>query len=290
MAAEDTERRRLKTGRMEGGGLMEVKSQESLAFVGSMPESYDKYVRPFLFEDYAEDLAERVANERPAAVLELACGTGVVTARLAAKLPNSRLVATDLSGDMLRVAQRNVANDSRIEWSTVDAHAIPYEAGEFDAIVCQFGVMFFDDKVQAFREAYRVLRPGGVFHFSVWNRIEESPAALVTKDVLTRLFPDNPPTFFNVPHGYSEPHQIERDLTEAGFARVTVQRVDFQSGLSDPESRARGVVEGSPLAAALQERDASPEMVKRELAAAYEAALGSELRVPLSALVVRAEP
>ena len=139
-------------------------------FAGSIPDIYDRLLVPLIFEPYARDLAERVAATKPRLVLETAAGTGAVTRALAASLGDARIVATDLNQPMLDHAKARHSGNARIEWKQADALALPFEDQTFDVVVCQFGAMFFPDKVQGYREALRVLKPGGRFFFSVWDR------------------------------------------------------------------------------------------------------------------------
>jgi len=144
------------------------------AFAGSIPEVYEKYLVPLIFEPYALDLAARLAALSLTNLLELAAGTGVVTRRLALELPEGvTLTATDLNQSMLDVAA-STGTHRAVTWSQADALQLPFANATFDAVVCQFGAMFFPDKPRAFAEARRVLRPGGVFLFNVWDRIEEN--------------------------------------------------------------------------------------------------------------------
>src|SRR5690349_19065288 len=152
-------------------------------FAGSIPDLYERFLVPLIFESYALDLAARLAKTRPAAVLETAAGTGVLTRALAAALPaETRLTITDLNQPMLDHAKSRQPADSRIAWQQADALALPFEDRSFDAVACQFGAMFFPDKVQGYKEARRVLKPGGRFFFSVWDRIEDNEFA----DVITQ--------------------------------------------------------------------------------------------------------
>ena len=144
------------------------------AFAGSIPRIYDTHLVPLIFEPYAADLVARLALRPLARVLEIAAGTGVVTRQLASVLaPHVAVVATDLNQAMLdEAAARGTSRP--VEWRQADAMQLPFPDGSFDAVVCQFGVMFFPDKPKALSEARRVLKPGGVFLFNVWDRIEEN--------------------------------------------------------------------------------------------------------------------
>src|SRR5262245_9282368 len=148
-------------------------SETDKVFAGSIPALYDEYLVPLIFAPYAEDIARRLRESRPERVLEIAAGTGAVTRAMDAALPRSAsIVATDLHPGMLERAAA-VGVFRPVEWKAADAMSLPFPEGEFDAVVCQFGAMFFPDRAKAFSEARRVLRPGGVFLFNVWDRIEE---------------------------------------------------------------------------------------------------------------------
>src|SRR5262245_8622736 len=174
-----------------------------VAFDGSVPQLYDTYLVPMIFQPYAEDLVRRLSAHHPARVLEVACGTGVVTRQMASALPAAATItATDLNPGMLAVASSRGAARP-VEWRPADAMALPLEDGSIDAVVCQFGLMFVPDKAKAFAEAHRVLRPGGVLAFNVWDRIETNEFADVVTAALVDVFPADPPRFFvRAPHGY----------------------------------------------------------------------------------------
>lgn len=189
------------------------------AFVGSIPEMYDRYLVPLIFEQYAAYTAEWLCPRLPSRVLEVAAGTGVLTRALASTLPEAcSIIATDLNEAMLAHAAA-VGSRRPVEWRCADALELPFDDGEFDAVVCQFGAMFFPDKARAFSEASRVLKPGGALLFSVWDRIEENDFAHVVTTALASLFPGDPPRFLaRTPHGYSDVGDIERDLRGGGFS------------------------------------------------------------------------
>jgi ubiquinone/menaquinone biosynthesis C-methylase UbiE len=163
-------------------------------FAGSIPEIYDRYLGPLIFEPYAADLGKRVATLHPKRVLETAAGTGIVTRELARELGrDAALLATDLNQAMLDVAKSKLAG-ANVEFRQADALALGFESDMFDAVICQFGAMFFPDKVKAYREAWRVLKPGGRFVFNVWDRIERNELAEAASDAVARCFPSDPPS------------------------------------------------------------------------------------------------
>ncbi|MEO5698157.1 MAG: class I SAM-dependent methyltransferase [Burkholderiaceae bacterium] len=230
-----------------------------LAFAGSIPELYDRYMVPLIFEPYATDLAKRVASLDPSRVLEVAAGTGVVTRHLAALLPASTsIIATDLNQPMLdHAAARGTVR--HVEWRQADAMKLPFADGEFDVVVCQFGVMFFPDKAAAYREARRVLAPGGTFVFNVWDAIEANELADVVTKALALEFPDDPPRFMDrVPHGYHARAAIAQDLLQGGFDRAPAfDTVAARSRADSSHGAAIAYCQGTPLRAEIEARDAS---------------------------------
>lgn len=228
-------------------------------FTGSIPEIYDRLLVPLIFEPYARDLAARTASLAPSSILELAAGTGVVTRALAANLPvETKVVATDLNQPMLDHARARMPNNSRIIWQQADAQALPFEDAQFDTVLCQFGAMFFPDRVGAYGQARRVLRPGGCFLFNVWDRIEENEFANEVTRTLALLFPADPPRFLaRTPHGYHDPSAIRADLLAAGFGNVSITPVDAVSIASSAHEPAMAYCQGTPLRTEIEARGGS---------------------------------
>lgn len=228
-------------------------------FAGSVPKLYDTYMVPLIFAPYAADLVSRLRLMRLSRVLEIAAGTGVATRAMAAALPEScAIVATDLNQAMLDHA-RAVGTSRPVEWRQADAMHLPFEDSTFDAVVCQFGAMFFPDKARAFAEAHRVLARGGVFIFSVWGRIEDNEFADVVGTALASVFPQDPPRFMaRTPHGYHDPGQIARDLAEGGFTRAPrIDTVVARSRAESPRVAAIAYCQGTPLRSEIESRDAA---------------------------------
>jgi ubiquinone/menaquinone biosynthesis C-methylase UbiE len=228
------------------------------AFTGSVPENYDRYLVPLIFEPYAANMAERAASLSPGAVLEVATGTGVVTRALAPKLSASAsYVATDLNQAMLDYASSQQPPDNRITWRQADALELPFANAFFDLVCCQFGAMFFPDRQMAYRDAKRVLKPGGHFLFSVWDRIEENVFADDVTTALAKMFPDDPPNFLaRTPHGYHDAAQIRSELQNAGFSRVLIETRAEQSRAPSPRLPAIAYCQGTPLRNEIEARDA----------------------------------
>ena len=195
-----------------------VISDADKLFAGSIPQLYDEYMVPLIFEPYAADIAARVAVRQPSSLLEIAAGTGVVTRHLTRALgPEVQIIATDLNQTMLDRAAA-VGTSRPIEWRQADAMLLPFSDESFDVVVCQFGAMFFPDKPRAFSEAKRVLRQGGAFIFNVWDSIDQNEFAEAVTMALQEMFPSDPPRFMaRIPHGYSDTKVIARHLAEGGF-------------------------------------------------------------------------
>jgi ubiquinone/menaquinone biosynthesis C-methylase UbiE len=239
-------------------------------FAGSIPENYDRYMVPLIFEPFAADLARRAASLSPNAVLEIAAGTGVVTRALAPQLPlGACYVVTDLNQPMLDHAASRQTPDSRITWRQADAMALPFEDAAFDLVCCQFGAMFFPDRPAAYREARRVLKPGGHFLFNVWDRIEENVFADDVTNALARIFPNDPPRFLaRTPHGYHDTALIRSDLEKAGFSNVAIETRAEQSRASSPCLPAVAYCQGTVLRTEIEAREAGKLQAATDYAAA----------------------
>jgi SAM-dependent methyltransferase len=246
------------------------------AFTGAIAELYDRHLAPMIFEPYALDLAERVAALAPARVLETAAGTGVATRALARALPaRAELVATDLNPAMLERAAA-VGTPRPVRWQQADAAHLPFGDGGFDVVACQFGAMFFPDKVQAFSEVRRVLRRGGAFVFSVWDRLEANEFTDVAVAALARLFPGDPPRFMaRTPHGYFDQGAVSRDLAASGFGSAPrFETVARRSQAASAQLVAFALCQGTPLRGEIEARaGAGPGLA--EATAACAAALAT---------------
>ena len=240
-------------------------------FAGSIPDLYDACLVPLLFEPYASDLARRAVRTEPARVLETAAGTGVV-ARALAPLLNQRAqyVVSDLNQPMLDRAASRQDPDRRIVWRQADALNLPFEDNSFDTVLCQFGAMFFPDRIAGYREARRVLKRGGWFLFNVWDRIEDNEFAQVVTEAVGAIFPSDPPRFLaRTPHGYHDVERIDADVRAAGFSEIELVTVQKRSEAQNPGLPAIAYCQGTPLRGEIEARD--PARLEEATARAAEA-------------------
>jgi ubiquinone/menaquinone biosynthesis C-methylase UbiE len=260
-------------------------------FSGSIPAAYDRYLGPMLFQPYAEDLAARLEVPDNSSVLELACGTGILTRALRSRLPSSvKLTATDLNEPMFRHAAGKFEENEAVHWRQADACSLPFPNRMFDAVVCQFGLMFVPDKLLAARETQRVLKPGGLFLFNVWDAMEHNALGQLTHRTIASFFDKDPPTFYEVPFGYHEQDEIKRVLKEAGFHEIKTEVMAKVSQADRAEDAATGLVQGNPVAVAIAERDPTLlPIITNAVAQAIKDRFGeTDIRAPMKAIIVQA--
>lgn len=269
-------------------------SSTDKVFAGSIPKIYDEYLVPMIFSVYAEDIARRVAARSPSVLLEIAAGTGAVTRAMAAALPRGiRYVATDLNEPMLAVAAQRQGDDDRIIWRQADAMALPFGEAEFDVVCCQFGAMFFPDRVKAYGEVKLVLKGDGTFVFNVWDRIEDNEVTHEATIALGKMFPDDPPRFMvRVPHGYHDKAVIRTDLERAGFRDISIETRSEISRAPSAEYAATALCQGTPLRSEIEARDAGKLQAATDLVAeALRTRHGSgAIEGKIQAIVVEARP
>jgi len=226
------------------------------SFTGSIPETYERAMVPLLFTPYAIDMARRAAQRRPSRILEIAAGTGAVTRQLLQDIPGAQIIATDLNPAMLEQARKAV-DSPRIEWKQADGQELPFPDASFDAVLCQFGIMFFPDKAKGFSEARRVLKPGGMYCFNVWDGIAHNDFSATINHALAKVFPDDPPRFLaRVPYGWHDIDVIKEELARGGWkSGVTHEVVTATSRADSARSTAMALCQGSPLRADIEARD-----------------------------------
>jgi SAM-dependent methyltransferase len=253
-----------------------------------MPEAYDRWLAPAVFHPFAVDFARRAARHAPRRVLEIAAGTGVLTRELVTVIPAAEVTATDLNAAMADLGSRRVPGAA---WQQADALRLPFGDDQFDLVACQFGVMFFPDKPAAFREARRVLAPGGGLLFSTWGAVGTHGFAAALAAGIERAFPGDPPAFVAaVPHGYSDLGQVTADLAAGGLECVSAELVTFEGQAGSAADVAAGFCTGTPLRMAIEQRGdlmASTALISEEM----RRRLGDgPVTATMTALVVEARP
>jgi ubiquinone/menaquinone biosynthesis C-methylase UbiE len=262
------------------------------AFAGNVPLNYETYLGPLFFEPYALDLTERIKDKNGLQnVLEIACGTGRVTKHLINNLsPDASLVATDLNNDMLAIAKQRV-QDERISWQVADAHQLPFDDQSFDLVICQFGVMFFSDKVKALKEVKRVLKAEGRFLFNTWDEIEYNALSRQARLALLEVYPDEPPKFLEKgPYSFYKQPEIKQVLHDAGFENTTIEVVAKTGTANHVDDGVNGILDGTPNAGYIAERNIPAAVVKEKLRAMLIVHYGeTDLQLPMQAFVIEAK-
>lgn len=254
-------------------------------FVGSIPEIYDNFLVPLIFETYAQDLVDRVVSLRPMSILETAAGSGVVIRALIPSLASETTVTvTDLNQPMLDYAASKQEPDKRVSWRQADALNLPFKDASFDVVMCQFGIMFYPDRIAGYSEAYRVLKPGGALIFNVWDHIETNEFADVVTSAAASVFPDDPPQFLpRTPHGYYDENLIRKELGEAGFVNIKYESLEATSTAPSPRHPAVAYCQGTPLRNEIEERD--PDLLDHVTDCAADAILQRFGAGPVSAKI-----
>jgi len=246
-------------------------------FTASMPEYYDTYLGPSKFDTVGAELVKRLPPRPAGDVLELACGTGLVTRRLREKLdPSLRLVATDISKPMLDYARGKYTAVDGIEWREADAMKLPFGDAEFGLVACALGAMFMPDKSAFYREARRVLKPGGMFLFSVWDRLEENLQDLIATEVIAGLFPGEKDVSFLTPFTMHDMGKVRSDLEEAGFRDVHAENVRLTLDHVSARTIAVGQMRGTPRGLLLEKKGFSLDEVADKVTDALARAGGAD--------------
>jgi len=259
----------------------------NVLFQGPIPGNYDRFLGPVIFEPYAEDLAARLRGRSFERVLEIACGTGIVTRRLRNALPaETQIIATDLNSDMFEFAKAKFKADENVRWQQADALALPFPDNSFDAVVCQFGFMFVPDKPAAMREAHRVLRRGGVFLFNVWDSLEANPFAQIAHTTIASFFDHDPPKFYEIPFSLYDLDFTRTILQNAGFAKTESFVEGRRCRSNSAKDFATGLIRGNPVGGEATERGVNPDDIIAAVAEKLSERFGSApMEGPMQAII-----
>jgi ubiquinone/menaquinone biosynthesis C-methylase UbiE len=259
-------------------------------FTGSIPENYDKYLGPLIFEDYSIDIASRIQASPSDRVLEIAAGTGLATRHIRNSLPaETEFVVTDLNEPMLQIAQKKIADSKNTTFQIADGQNLEFPDSSFDHVLCQFGIMFFPDKQKGANEAFRVLKPEGKYIFSVWDSFAHNPLIKLVADTLVEIFPKDPPSFLDVPMGYYKLDEIKRILEQAGFGQIEISILPRMIQMGEISSVPQGFIMGNPLSVQIHEMGGSLKQVMSTVTKRIVAEFGnSPIEVPMQAIVIKA--
>jgi len=254
---------------------------------GDTAAHYDQFLGPLFFEPYAIEIAKRIDPTQVSIALEIAAGTGRVTRHLRERIPASaRLIASDISEDMMDEAKKKL-NHLDIAWQHIDAQDLPFNDNSIDLVVCCFGYMFVPDKPKAFAEAYRVLRPGGMFLFTTWDRLEKNAASYISRSIAIEYLEDPLPASYNLATSMSDEAVIKSLLQDAGFSKVSIEKVEQFSVSPTAKEAAYGLVVGGPVFKEIKKRNAAwideiIAKVEKELAQKFGSA---PMIAPISAVI-----
>jgi len=262
----------------------------SFSFSGSIPRHYDQYLGPMFFEPYAIEVSNRIDISSVHTALEIACGTGRVTRHLRNVIsPNAKLIASDISPDMLSIAKEKLES-SDIEWQIIDAQQLPFDDNTFNLVICCFGYMFVPDKAKAFAEAYRVLKPGGMLLFTTWDKLENNGASFVYRTIAKAYLEEPLPESYNLAFSMNDERLIVELVDSAGFSKMTIEKVNKISTCPSAKEAAEGLVQGGAVYDEIMKRNpAWIEEIKIKVVAELAEKFGAApVTVPMTAIITHA--
>ncbi|MCH5598567.1 class I SAM-dependent methyltransferase [Niabella ginsengisoli] len=250
---------------------------------------YDRFFGPLFFEPYAIEVVKRIDPALVSIVLELATGTGRVTRHIRDRISTkAKLIASDISEDMLSVAKKKLRKLD-IDWQHIDAQQLPFSDNSLDLIVCCFGYMFVPDKPKAFAEAYRVLKPGGQLLFTTWDKLENNGASYTSRSIAKKYLDEPLPKSYNLATSMHDESVIEALLRDAGFEKISIEKVELFATSRTAKEAANGLVAGDIYEDIKKRNPAWIEEIKikleKELAEKFGAA---PMTAPMSAVISQA--
>lgn len=258
-------------------------------------ETYESYMVPALFGPWASVLVERANPPRGARVLDVATGTGIVARRVAERVGHEgAVVGIDLNPNMLAVARNKAAQERiAVDWREGRAETLPFENEEFDLVLCQFALMFFQDRPNALAEMRRVLRKGGRVVLSVFEGIEQYPFYKTLDDVIQRrLGMSGVQDIFVL----GDTKMLRNLMERAGFENIVIESRSMNARFPDPESFLAGEIAVDTAAIPSMQhlddatRTAIVQEIQQEMAEPLRAVTeGNEVVLPFRIYLVRAE-
>jgi len=192
---------------------------------------YEEKFVPALFKPWSPRVIAAADVGAGHKVLDIACGSGVVTRDIAALIGSQHApVGLDISPGMLTVAR---SLDASIDWRCGDACELPFADDSFDRVVCQFGLMFFSDRLKALQEMLRVLKPGGRLAVAVWNSLLHNPGFNDLVEVLARLAGANAAAALQAPFCLGDSSELEALAVQAGVRQLDLQTLAGEASFSD---------------------------------------------------------
>jgi len=237
----------------------------------------DRYLAPSLLSPFADDMARRLSRLSMGPLLEISADTGILTQAIASAISAGlTIIATDSSAEMVKHASIKPGM-ARVTWQHADPRTLPFPDGTFGILACHFGVCAMPDRIQAFQEARRVMKPGGRFVFSVLGHIRQNQVADCLQNTLDELFPTNPPRYVErILHGYANNEAIDDDLTDAGFTEAIYTAVELPYVAASARDVAMGYCLGTRLRVEIDIRTAGEsKRVTEAVTAALERRFGS---------------
>jgi SAM-dependent methyltransferase len=212
----------------------------------SAAEIYEEFFVPALFAEWAPKVADEAGLASGQKALDVACGTGVLTRAAVRRVqPGGSVTGLDRNEGMLAVARRAVPS---AEWRLGKAEELPFAAASFDAVLSQFGLMFFEDRVAALSEMWRVLRLGGRLAVGVWDALERSPGYADMVALLQRLFGAEIADQLRAPFVLGDPAMLRSHFTEAGIPDVVIRTAEGTASFGSFEDWVRTDIKGWTLA------------------------------------------
>ncbi|WP_066014974.1 class I SAM-dependent methyltransferase [Endozoicomonas atrinae] len=260
------------------------------SFSGAVPENYDRYIFATFLRPFAEEMAARLRNTASKNILETAAGTGSGSLILQKSLESGTFyTVSDISSDMLTMAKEKLGNTAGVYFDLADACDLPYDSNHFDSVVSMFGLMYYDDKPTALREAHRVLKPRGKLLFCVWDRLDKNILSYHFYHKAARYFDGELPQFHKLPHNCASLDFLKTELESAGFENINITVVKKPTEECSPQKAAISFITGTPLFYELQERGIDHDQVISEMAAELTDIFGENLKgIPRQALFVEA--